>query len=88
MEITQSGKQTKSQILKNESNIWGWLENIKHANQGIIWIPEGEERERGIRNVLDEIMDENLNKKTDIQVQEKQVVTRKISPNRLYQDIL
>ena len=64
------------------------MENIKHANQGIIWIPEGEERERGIKNVLEEIMDKNLNKETDIQVQEKQMVTKKISPNRLYQDIL
>ena len=46
----------------------------------------GEERERGIENVLEEIMTKhfpNLRKETDIQVQEAQRV-----PNRLHQDII
>ena len=58
------------------------MENIKHANQGIIWIPEGEEKERGIKNVLEEIMDENLNKETDIQIQEKTDGSKKDKPKQ------
>ena len=48
-------------------------------------IPEGEERERGIENVFEEIMAENsphLKKETDIQVQEAQRVLNKMNPNR------
>ena len=43
--------------------------NIKCANLGIIGISEGEERDKGIENVFDEIMAENfpnLKKETDI----------------------
>ena len=48
-------------------------------------IPEGEEREKGIKNVVEEIMAENfpnLKKETDIQVQEAQRDPYKINPNR------
>ena len=76
MEITQSGQQTESQIKenknnkKNESNIRHLSNNIKSANLCIIGIPEGEEREKGIKNVFEEIMAENfpnIKKETDIQ---------------------
>ena len=66
MEITQSGQQTESQIKenknnkKNESNIRHLSNNIKSANLCIIGIPEGEEREKGIKNVFEEIMAENF----------------------------
>ena len=46
---------------------------MKRANLHIIGLPEGEEREKGIENVFEEIMAENfpnLNKETDTQVQE------------------
>ena len=53
MEITQSEQQTESQKKKkNESKIRDLWDNIKHANQCIIRIPEGEEREKWIENVL------------------------------------
>ena len=57
---------------KNESNIRDlWDTNIKHVNLCIIGIPEGEERERGIENVIEEIMAENfpnLKQETDIEI--------------------
>ena len=34
--------------------------NIKHANLHIIVIPEGEEKEKGIENVFEEIMAGNF----------------------------
>ena len=56
---------------KNESTIWDLWDNTKHDNLYIIGIPEGEEREKGIKNVFEEIMAKNfpnLKKKTDIKV--------------------
>ena len=51
----------------------------------MIGIPEGEEREKGIENVFEEVMAENfpnLKKDTDIQIQEEQRVPNKMNPNR------
>ena len=45
---------------KNESNIWDLWINIKFANLRIKGIPEGEEREKGIKNVFEEIIAENF----------------------------
>ena len=57
MEITQSGQQTENQIKKHESNI---RDNIKWANLHIIGILEGEEKEKGIENIFEEILAENF----------------------------
>ena len=60
IEITQSEQQSESQMKKKkESNIRDLWDNIKRANLCIIGIPE-EEREKGIENVFEEIMAENL----------------------------
>ena len=79
MEITQLGLQIKK---KKESNLRDLWDNV---NQGIIGIPQGEEKEKEIENVL-EIMAENFpnwkEKKKDIQIQEAQRVPNKINPNR------
>ena len=48
-------------------------------------VPEGEKREKSVKNVCDEIMMEkfvNLDKETDIQLQEAQRVPTKMNPNR------
>ena len=37
-----------------------WWDNIKHTNIHIIWVPEGEERDKGAENLLEEIMAENF----------------------------
>ena len=56
MEITQSEQQIESQMKKkNESNIGNLWNNIKHANLHIIGIPEGEEREKGLKMYLKEL---------------------------------
>ena len=59
MEITQWEQQTERQTLKNESSRRDLLDNIKHASLHIIGIPEGEEREIGIKNAFEEIMLKN-----------------------------
>ena len=84
MEITQSGQQTENQMKKHESNIRDLWDNIKWANLHIIGIPEGEEKEKGIENIFEEIMAENFPnlKETDIKIQEAQRAPNKLNPNR------
>ena len=51
----------------------------------MIWNPEGEEREKEIENVFEEIMAENfphLKKETDIQEQEAQRIPNNMNQNR------
>ena len=60
MEITQTGQQTENQVKKHGSNIRDLWDNIKQANLRIIGIPEGEEKEKGIKNIFEEMMAENL----------------------------
>ena len=84
MEIKQSEQQTKNQMKKYESNIRDLWNNVKQANLHIIGIPEGEEKEKGIENVFEEIMAEtfpNL-KERDIKVQKAQRAPNKLNPNR------
>ena len=71
MEITQSGQQTENQIKKHESNIRDLWDNIKQGTLCIIGISEGEEREKGIENIFEEIMVENFPtlKERDIEIQ-------------------
>ena len=84
MEITQSGQQTENWIKKLESSIRDLWDNIKWANLCIIGIPEGEEKEKGIENIFEEIMAENFPnlKETDIKIQEAQRAPNKLNPNR------
>ena len=58
----------------NKSSIRDLWDNIKWANLHIIGIPEGEEKEKGIENIFEEIMAENFPnlKETDIKIQETQ----------------
>ena len=59
------------------------MDNIKWANLCIIGIPEGKEKEKGIENIFEEIMAENLPnlKETDIEIQGAQR-TPKLNLNR------
>ena len=45
---------------KHESNRRDLWDNIKWANLCIIGIPEGEEKEKGIENIFEEIMAKNF----------------------------
>lgn len=61
MDITQSKQQMEYQTKKKrENNIRNLWDNIKCANLYITGIPEGEEREKGIENIIEEIMTEKF----------------------------
>ena len=55
----QSSKKEK-RILKNEERLRNLWYNMKHSNIPIMGIPEGEESEQGIKNLLEEIMTKNF----------------------------
>ena len=59
-------------------------DNIKQANLLIIGIPEGKEKEKGIENINEEIMCENIPnlKESDIKIQKAQRAPNKLNPNR------
>ena len=84
MEITQTGQQTENQMKKRESNIRDLWDNIKWANLRIIGIPEGEEKEKGVENIFEEIITGNFPnlKETDFKIQEAQRSPNKLNPNR------
>ena len=74
MKITQSGQQTENQMKKHEINLRDQWGNINQANLHIIETPEGEEKEKEIENIFEEIMAENFAnlKEIDIKIQEAQ----------------
>ena len=55
---------------------------MKWANLCIIGIPEGEEKEKGVENIFEEIMAEKFPKETDIKIQEAQRAPNKLNTNR------
>ena len=64
------------------TDLWG---NIKHTNMCIIWVSDGEEREKGSEKTLEEIIAENfsnMGKEIIDQVQEVQRVPGRINPRR------
>ena len=71
---------------KNEGKFRNLWDNFKCTNIQIIGVPEGEEEDQEIENLLEQIMKENfpnLAKETDFQeVQEAQRVPKKLDPKR------
>ena len=57
---------------------------MKWVNLCIIGIPEGEEKEKGIENIFEEIMSENFPdlKETDIKIQEAQRALKQVEPKQ------
>ena len=58
----------KQEFKKNEERLRNLWDNLKHSNIQIIEVPEGEEEEREVENLLEKIMKENfpnLAKETD-----------------------
>ena len=69
----------------NEDTLRVLWDNIKHNNIHIIGVPEGEEREKGPKNIFEEIIDENfpsMGKEIATQVQEAQRVPGRINQRR------
>ena len=61
MEKNTQKKQEKEQRLrKNEEGLKEMQDNMKQNNIYIIGIPEGEEEEQGIENLLEKVMMENF----------------------------
>ena len=70
---------------RNEDSLRDLWDNIKHTNIHIIWVPEGEEREKGSKKIFEEVIVENfpnMGKEIATQVQETQRVPGRINPRR------
>ena len=70
---------------RNEDSQRDLWENIKCININIIGVPEGEERQKGLEKIFEEITAENLpnmGKETVTQVQEGQRVPGRINPRK------
>ena len=69
---------------KHKINIRDLWDNTKWANPPIIGIPVGEEKEKGIQNIFEEMMSKSVPnlKKTDVKIQEAQRAPNKLNSNR------
>ena len=52
--------QEEKRIKKNEDSPRDLWDNIKSTNIHIIGVPEGEERDKGVENLFEEIIPENF----------------------------
>ena len=59
-EINIQPKQKKHEFKKNEERLRNPQDNFKHSNIWIIGVPEGEEEDQEIENLLENIMKENF----------------------------
>ena len=83
----QPEQSEKKRIPKNEERLRNLWDNFKHSNIKIIRVPEGEEQEREIENLSEQIMKENfpnLAKELDFQ----KVLKAQRVPKKLDQDTL
>ena len=82
---TQNEQEKEKRLRKNEEGLREMQDNMKRNNIHIIGIPEEEEEERGIENLFEKVMMENvpnLMKEKATQVQEAQRVPIKMNPKR------
>uniref|UniRef100_A0A8W4F9R6 L1 transposable element RRM domain-containing protein n=1 Tax=Sus scrofa TaxID=9823 RepID=A0A8W4F9R6_PIG len=79
-------EQKREKILKrNEESLRELWDNVKCTNIHTIWVPEGEEREKGTEKLFKEIIAENfpnVGKEPLTQIQEVQQVPYKVNPRR------
>ena len=81
----QPEKNEETRIPKNEERLRNLQDILKHSNIQVIGVPEGEEEEQKIENLLKNIMKGNfpyLAKELDMQVQEAQRVPKKLDPRK------
>ena len=85
----QPEKNEETRIQKNEERLRNLQDILKRSNIRIIGVPEGEEEEQKIENLLEQIMKENfptLAKEIDFQeVQEAQRVPKKLTQGGTHQ---
>ena len=85
VEHTATEQNKEKRMKRNEDSLRDLWDNIKRTNIHIIRVPEGEEREEGLKKRFEEIMVENfpnMGKKIATQVQEAQRVPSRINPRR------
>ena len=69
---------------KHEINIRDLWDNMKQMNLHIREIPEGEEKDKGMENIFEEVFTGNFPnlKDTEFKIQEAQRAPNKLNPNR------
>ena len=85
VEFTAAEQNKEKRMKRNGDSLRDFWDNIKHNNIHIIGVPEGEEREKGPKKILEEIIVENFpntGKEIATQVQEVQKVPYRINPRR------
>ena len=75
MEITDVEQKREKRLKIDEESLGELWDNIKCTNIHIIWVPEGEEREKGTEKIFQEIIAKNfphMGKEPLPQIQEAQ----------------
>ena len=60
VEFTAVEQNKEKRMQRNEDSLRDLWDNIKRNNIRIIWVPEGEEREKGPEKIFEEIIVENF----------------------------
>ena len=85
VEFTAVEQNKEKRMKRNKDSLRDVWDNIKHNKIYIIGVPEGEEREKGTKKILEEIIVENfcnMGKEIAIQLQEGQRVPSRINPRQ------
>ena len=85
VEFTAAEQNKEKTMKRKEDSLRDHWDNIKCNNIHIIGVPEGEEREKGLEKIFEEIIVENfpnMGKEKATQVQEAQRVPYRINPNK------
>ena len=85
VEFTVAEQNKEKRMKINGDSLRDLWDNIKRNNMRIIGVPEGEEREKGLEEVFEEIIVKNfpnMGKEITSQVQEAQTVPYRINPRR------
>ena len=73
MEITNAEQKREKRLKRNEDSPREFWDKIKCTNIHIIWVPKGEEREKGPEKLFEEIIAKNflnMGKESLTQIQE------------------
>ena len=82
LEINEAERKKEKRIKSNEDNLRDLLDNVKHPNIWIIGVPEEEDKKKGHKKILEEIVVENfpkMGKEIATKVQETQSVPNRIN---------
>ena len=84
--FTVAEQNEEKRMKRNEDSLTDFWDNIKCNNIHIIGVPEGEEREKELKKIFEEIIVKNfpnMGKDIATQVQEVQRVPGRINPRRI-----